>query len=458
MSNLGRLIVAACAALFSTMAAGSARADGTCSFDAVAGVMDVQMVGRTVLRPQPNHILMDGVPCGAATITTVDTIQVTGSGDLHLDTRSRPFAPGRTPEADGASEIEIDVQVDFATIHFTLGSGADVLVLTDTQADFFGDGDLDDFTFGGGHRYIVLAGGGDDFIDGSELVMTEAILMGGLGDDLLQGGSVLRGNAGDDVLMARAAGAADFDGGPGDDVSIGGDGPDRFLTARSADGADVFIGGGGVDSISYSTRTTDVQIAMDGVSESGELVDGNPVEGDQIAADVENAVAGPGHDVLIGNGLSNRLQGNGGNDFLDGAGGNDQLDGGDGDDDITGGDGDDGLLGLDGDDFLDGEGGNDTIAGGFGDDDMVGGDGNDHMTGSVGNDTFLGGEGADSMFGGVGNDRLEGGNGLDVYRGNEDSDHIEAPADGFPEDIRCGRGVDTFVAGPEDRIDQGCRD
>jgi Ca2+-binding RTX toxin-like protein len=458
MTTPSRFILAASAVLSSTVAARSAEADGTCSFDATTGVMQVQTSGTTFLRATPNHIEMDDVACGDATVTTVDTILITGSGNLHLDTRSRPFAPGRTPEADVASEIEIDVQLDIGTLTFNLGADPDVVVLTDTQGDFFGDGDLDDFTFAGNHRLAVVAGAGDDLIDGSGLVMRDASLLGGTGDDFLEGGRSMLGHAGDDIMIARAAGGAFFDGGDGDDVSIGGAGPDRFGTRPTADGADVFIGGAGVDFISYGHRTTPVQIAMDGVSESGELVDGIPVEGDQIAVDVEDAVGGPLDDILIGNDMPNRMLGNGGNDLLDGAGADDDLQGGDGDDDITGGDGDDHLLGLYGNDFLDGGAGNDTIAGHFGDDDMVGGFGNDHMTGTAGNDTFLGGEGADAMLGGLGNDRLEGGNGPDVYRGNQDNDHLEAPADGFVEEIRCGHGADTFVAGFEDIIDQGCGD
>jgi Ca2+-binding RTX toxin-like protein len=457
MSNPIRFTLAASAVLFSTVAARSAAADGTCSFDAVTGVIQVQTSGTTFLKATPNHIQMDNVPCGEATVTTVDAIVISGSGNLHLDTRSRPFAPGRTPEADATSEIEIDVQLEFGTLHFNLGAGPDHVVLTDTQGDFFADGDLDDFTFAGNLRFVVVAGAGDDLIDCSGLAVRDATLHGGSGDDFLQGGRSMQGNDGNDIMVAGPRGAF-FDGAAGDDVSIGGAGSDRFLTRPVADGADVFIGGAGVDSISYVQRTTPVQIAMDGESESGELVDGIPVEGDQIAVDVEDAVGGPLDDVLIGNDRPNRMLGMGGNDLLDGAGGDDELQGGDGDDDITGGDGDDRLLGLDGNNFLDGGPGNDTMSGRFGDDDMVGGDGNDHMSGTQGNDTFLGGEGSDTMLGGPGNDRLEGGNGHDVYRGNQDSDHIEAPADGFVEDIRCGRGVDTFVAGPEDIIDQGCRD
>jgi Ca2+-binding RTX toxin-like protein len=456
MANLS-FILAASAALFSTIAARSALADGTCSFDALTGVMRVQTIGRTVLRPQPNHILMDGEPCGAATLTTVDTIQITGSGELHLDTRSRPFAPGRTLEEDAASEIEVDVQLEFGTVRFTLSSTRDVFVLTDGQGDFFGDGDLDDFTFAGNFRYLVLAGGGDDLIDGSAMVLRSATLMGGLGDDDLRGGSVMHGDAGNDIMIARAGGLADFDGGAGDDVSVGGAGNDRFFTHQIADGADVFIGGAGLDSISYHQRRTAVQIAMDGISDSGELVDGIAVEGDRIAADVEDATGGPQDDILIGNDLANQLFGKSGNDLIDGAGGNDQLSGGDGDDDITGGDGNDRLLGLNDNDFLDGGAGNDTIVGSFGNDDMVGGDGDDHMTGAAGNDTFLGGDGGDVMLGGLGDDRLEGGDGLDFYGASHDDDHIEAPADGFAEVIRCGDGMDTFVVGPEDRVGRSCR-
>jgi Ca2+-binding RTX toxin-like protein len=453
MWNPSRLILAVCAAASVTVAARSAVAGGTCTFDPVAGVMVVEIIGATTLRPQPARILMDNVPCGDATLTTVDTIQVTGSGNLELNMRSRPFAPGRTPEADGVSEIEVDVQLTSGTVRFSLDSTSNQVVMVGTGVDFFADGDLDDFTIAGVFRVSFSGGLGDDLIDASGAAAEQ--IDGGPGNDVLRGADILNGDDGDDILIAGPTGAS-FDDGPGDDIAIGGAGGDRFFGGRAANGADQFIGGGGVDTVDYTRRTTAVQIALDGSSESGELSGGVPIEGDRIAADVENAEGGPEDDVLIGNDQPNRLGGREGNDLVVGDGGDDHLDGSDGDDDLVGGDGDDDLLGLAGNDFLDGGAGNDFLSGLDGDDDMVGGDGDDRMIGTTGDDTFLGGPGNDVMLGGLGNDRLEGGDGFDFYRGNQGSDHLEAPADGFIEEIRCGTGDDTFVAGPEDIIHLGC--
>jgi Ca2+-binding RTX toxin-like protein len=449
---MGSFIIAACAAISMTGAARSALAAGTCSFDPIAGVMTVEMTGPTTLRPQVARILMDNVPCGEATTTNVDTIRVTGSGNLLLNMRSRPFAPGRTPEANGVSEIEVDIQLSFGVLTFLLDATSNQMNVVGGGVDFFGDGDLDDFTIAGAGIGSILAGDGDDLIDGGDRVSQ---IDGGPGNDVIRGGRSMYGNTGNDILIAGTLGTL-FHDGPGDDIAIGGAGPDRFFADQAANGADYIIGGGGVDMVDYLDRSTGVQIALDGTSESGELSDGVPIEGDLIASDVENAESGPGDDILIGNDLANSLRAWEGNDVLVGAGGDDRLDGRDGDDDIEGGDGDDLLLGLAGNDFLDGGAGNDNLVGQDGDDDMVGGDGNDVMSGLQGNDTFLGGPGNDTMLGGPGNDRLEGGDGLDFYRGNQDNDHIEAPADGFIEDLRCGHGDDTVVAGPEDIVQDAC--
>jgi Ca2+-binding RTX toxin-like protein len=452
MWHRGRFIIAACAAISLTGAVRTALAAGTCSFDLVSGVMTAEITGPTTLRPQAARILMDNVPCGEATSTNVDTIRVTGSGNLILNMRSRAFAPGRTPEADGVSEIEVDIQLSSGVLSFVLDSTSNQMAVVGGGIDFFGDGDLDDFTIAGVTIVSILAGDGDDLIDGGDSVRQ---IDGGPGNDVIRGAGFLFGNTGNDILIAGTIGAF-FHDGPGDDISIGGDGGDRFFADGAANGADHIIGGGGLDMVDYLDRVTGVQIALDGTSESGELSDGVPIEGDLIAADVEDAESGPGDDILIGNDLPNRLRDWEGNDLVDGGGGDDHLDGRDGDDDLVGGDGDDVLLGLAGNDFLDGGAGNDNLVGQDGDDEMVGGDGNDVMSGIQGNDTFLGGPGNDIMLGGPGNDRLEGGDGLDSYRGNQDNDHLEAPADGFIEEIRCGHGDDTFVAGPEDIVQEAC--
>jgi Ca2+-binding RTX toxin-like protein len=76
---------------------------------------------------------------------------------------------------------------------------------------------------------------------------------------------------------------------------------------------------------------------------------------------IENATGGAGFDVLIGNGVGNRLNGNGGNDTLTGNGGKDKLNGGAGDDVLSGGGGNDKLNGGEGADVLKGGGGRDTL-------------------------------------------------------------------------------------------------
>jgi serralysin len=60
---------------------------------------------------------------------------------------------------------------------------------------------------------------------------------------------------------------------------------------------------------------------------------------------IENAIGGPGNDIIIGNGVGNVLNGGGGNDVLHGAGGNDTLLGGQGNDVLNGGPGNDVLRG-----------------------------------------------------------------------------------------------------------------
>lgn len=58
-------------------------------------------------------------------------------------------------------------------------------------------------------------------------------------------------------------------------------------------------------------------------------------------AQIENAVGGAGHDVILGNDLANRLEAGAGNDRLFGLGGDDILSGGPGNDEIAGGEGND---------------------------------------------------------------------------------------------------------------------
>lgn len=163
-------------------------------------------------------------------------------------------------------------------------------------------------------------------------------LVGGSGNDYLIGSkynNYLRGNGGNDTL-------------------IGMDGNDSL---DGGSGADNLSGGLGNDTATYSSRTSGVNVTLDGVSN-----DGQANERDNVQPDIETIVGGSGNDTLTGNALANNLQGNGGNDTLIGGDGNDTLTGGSGADSLKGGNGNDKLLGKDGTkDVLDGGAGTDTV-------------------------------------------------------------------------------------------------
>ncbi len=223
---------------------------------------------------------------------------------------------------------------------------------------------------------------------------------------------------------------------------------------------------------------------------------------------IENATAGGGNDILIGNAAANVLRGNGGDDFLMGKGGadtmhggagfdtvsyalatsgviasmgnngngsgsggeatgdqftgiealegsnfNDMLWGGNGVNHLSGLDGNDQMAGGNGADVLSGGGGNDLLEGGNDDDELDGGDGNDSLDGGNGNDTLLGGAGNDTLDGGNGDDSLLGGAGNDGISGGNGRDTING---GAGDDVMSGgNGNDLFLfteIGGADRI------
>lgn len=209
--------------------------------------------------------------------------------------------------------------------------------------------------------------------------------------------------------------------------------------------------------------------------------------------DIENAVAGSGHDNLGGNDLANFLAGNAGNDTLSGHGGNDGLYGGSGSDELRGGagldwlyggtgidwlygdDDTDALFGEDDDDIIYGGAGGDSLDGGFGNDELYGEGGVDWLYGSFGDDFLSGGadgdalfgqegqdtlngdDGDDSLDGGAGNDILNGGAGIDWLYGGNDNDILNG---GSETDALFGeQGRDTlYGGGGGDSLDGGSED
>ena len=231
----------------------------------------------------------------------------------------------------------------------------------------------------------------------------EVIIGGSAGDDLVGGAGdeTLVGNGGNDTIYGLE----------GNDLLIGGAGDDRFVATRFSglgqpgggavgaipgpDGADVFVGGDGVDTVDYGGRTGGVTVSLDGRANDGEAG-----EGDQVSADIENVFGGSGDDFITGSDADNQLVGGAGSDTLDGGAGNDELIG------------DPGLLDVTS---------NDVLIGGPGNDNLTAGEGRNLLFGGSGNDVFNArGYGTDLIFGGDGQDQAFADKGRDMVSDVED--------------------------------------
>jgi Ca2+-binding RTX toxin-like protein len=246
------------------------------------------------------------------------------------------------------------------------------------------------------------------------------------------GPDTITGTNGDDVIAARAGNDVVFGLGGNDTVCLGagndrldgGPGNDTVFAQAAPDGSDTIVGDGS-DTVSYSARTTPVNVSLDGVANDGaagehDNITNAGVIGGSAADTLGDPSAtrhllsgGPGNDTLSGNFLT----GDAGDDALthlsnDGSG---LLSGGDGNDTLT----DNGSARRS---FLTGDNGDDTILGGSGGDNLSGGTGDDLLVGGTGDDGLTGGAGNDRLFGGFGNDEAVGGDGNDTFFAGVDQD------------------------------------
>jgi RTX calcium-binding nonapeptide repeat (4 copies) len=183
----------------------------------------------------------------AAQTGNTDTIAISGPltnalDGYIVDLSGGPFAPGKTLESDGNSEIEIVATSNSAaqaTLTVEGGPGHDEMRAGANGAVDLGDTDVDrdpDITMSAPAFSLRLRGNdGDDTLTGQGFGTGNATmpvsLRGGNGNDRLEGGSgrdTLRGDAGDDTLFS-------FDTSAGDAL-FGGSGID----AGNADSNDVF--------------------------------------------------------------------------------------------------------------------------------------------------------------------------------------------------------------------------
>jgi Ca2+-binding RTX toxin-like protein len=191
--------------------------------------------------------------------------------------------------------------------------------------------------------FVVNLGGFNDSVNTDQLTGPMTIVAhGGSGADGIAGsvnGDQLFGDDGDDNLYGRdgndildGGGGGDLiDDGPGNDTAGGGPGNDTFVAGP---GADLMSGGDGADRADYSARLNPVTITLNGVADDGEAG-----EGDNVAADVEDAVGGAGNDRIVGGVSGGYLYGNGGNDTITGSPLEDRIEAGEGDDVVDARDG-----------------------------------------------------------------------------------------------------------------------
>ena len=140
---------------------------------------------------------------------------------------------GLTDTATTTTTIDIDIT----------GGGA-------AGSDTISGGEGADTIFGGAGADELEGDQGDDILDGGSGADT---LSGGQGSDVLEGGSgddVLEGGQGDDILDG-GAGADIVDGGQGDDTA-------SFTVGESGDGIDVYDGGQGVDALIVNLSEEDL--------------------------------------------------------------------------------------------------------------------------------------------------------------------------------------------------------
>jgi Ca2+-binding RTX toxin-like protein len=292
-------------------------------------------------------------------------------------------------------------------------------------------------------------------------------ITGGAGDDTLRGGAgndTLAGGAGFDILsyadatssgtigtkgvtVNLATGAATDNWANADHVSgieevIGTSLDDTLIGGNAAsDSLEVFLGGGGADSIDggtgwdrvlYTTSTSGIIVSMttgvvtDGLGSTDKLV---------------------GIEEVWGSAFGDSIKGGSAAESFEGGGGNDTLDGGGGIDRVTYMSSPAGaVINLVAGTASDGWGGSDTLAnfenvlGSDYADTITGNDGPNDLNGGAGDDSIVGGNGNDIITGGPGNDTIDGGGGTDtaVFAGDFDS-----------YDIDSGTGLDVIVSGPD---------
>lgn len=259
-----------------------------CSFDEETATLTV--TGSTIRR-EADAITVDGQACGTATVTTTDEISIEGSGDLTIDLRGGPFAPGVTPEDVGVPEIEIMVSRDGIVIAIT-GSGKGDRIKPATDVD-----------------------GGAINLNAAEVPKDPDVFFAQAGIELL----LIEGRGGNDSVLAHGRGVRPY---LGDVWFFAGNGNDRFVPGTPVGDGSTFVGGRGHDAfdISWLPRSRSLLV----LGEDGGGAYGDPPWLINLIT-VEEIKGHAGADDIYGSARDDWIFGGGGRDLLEGRGGDDHI-------------------------------------------------------------------------------------------------------------------------------------
>ncbi len=250
------MVAAACLALAATGIPGMASAYSWCAY--ADGVVTLNLAAEHVIRllvvdgriefADLTHYQYKG-RCGRATVRNTNRIRVIeddpGHSRLQFDQQIGRFGPGRTREASGRSEIEVQLGT-LRDIWIMGRAGSEVVTIGERGVNLNGDGDAD---LRGTRlaEITVFANDGNDVVRGTGGAGTGdrwqpptwgyLSASGGEGDDLLVGSGRddhLDGDGGFDELSGRG-GRDSLDGGNHSDVIRGGDGGDYIVGGSWAD-------------------------------------------------------------------------------------------------------------------------------------------------------------------------------------------------------------------------------
>lgn len=268
----------------------AAAGEAPCVFDAMTATLTV--TGMRIARVG-DSIAVDDQVCGAATVMNTDAISVVGAGDLRIDLRGGPLAPGATPEAEGVDEIEITVSRDGITIGITGTGGIDRIKPAT---------DLDQ---------------GEINLNAAEVPKDPDVTFAQMAVELL----IVEGRGANDSVVAHGHGETPY---VGDVWFFAGRGDDRYVPGKPGGEGSTFIGYRGHDTFDFSWLPASQSLLVMGQNGGGAY--GDPPTGWLISFEgVEEVTGHVGPDEIYGSAADEWIQGLGGRDVLHGRGGDDHI-------------------------------------------------------------------------------------------------------------------------------------